>query len=146
MGATHVTVTIRNPAEPDRTWEALFLVDTGATDCLVPNTGWEAIGLQPRGQLRAFADGSEITAGITTAAIEFMHQIVGDTITSANTDGEIAVSKLTLVHPNASEQPPTVPSAGRIATQPPFEGIYAIDGSDWPGTICYPSHSSSGAR
>ena len=26
MGATHVTVTIRNPAEPDRTWEALFLV------------------------------------------------------------------------------------------------------------------------
>ncbi len=29
MGATHVTVTIRNPAAPDRTWEGLFLVDTG---------------------------------------------------------------------------------------------------------------------
>ncbi len=36
MGATHVTVTIRNPAAPDRAWEGLFLVDTGATDCLVP--------------------------------------------------------------------------------------------------------------
>ena len=36
MGATHVTVLIRNPAEPDRTWEGLFLVDTGATDSLVP--------------------------------------------------------------------------------------------------------------
>ena len=30
MGATHVTVTIRNPAAPDRTWEGLFLVDIGA--------------------------------------------------------------------------------------------------------------------
>ena len=29
MGAIHVTVGIRNPAEPDRVWEGLFLVDTG---------------------------------------------------------------------------------------------------------------------
>ena len=36
MGATHVTVTIRNTAAPHRSWEGLFLVDTGATDCLVP--------------------------------------------------------------------------------------------------------------
>ena len=25
MGATHVTATIRNPADPDRAWEELFL-------------------------------------------------------------------------------------------------------------------------
>ncbi len=31
MGATHVTVTIRNPADPERSWEGLFLVDTGST-------------------------------------------------------------------------------------------------------------------
>ena len=31
MGATHVTATIRNPAEPDRSWGGLFLVDTRAT-------------------------------------------------------------------------------------------------------------------
>ena len=36
MGATYVTAVVRNPAEPERTWEGLFLVDTGATDCLVP--------------------------------------------------------------------------------------------------------------
>ena len=41
MGATHVTVAIRNPAEPDRVWEGLFLVDTGATDCLVPRSSPE---------------------------------------------------------------------------------------------------------
>ena len=31
MGVTQVTVSIR-PAEPRRTWEALCVVDTGATD------------------------------------------------------------------------------------------------------------------
>ena len=36
MGTTQVTVAIRNPAEPDRVWEGLFIVDTGAVDCLVP--------------------------------------------------------------------------------------------------------------
>ena len=30
MGVTHVTVVIRNPADPEKTWEGLFLVDTGA--------------------------------------------------------------------------------------------------------------------
>lgn len=36
MGATHVTVAVCNPTNPERRVEALFLVDTGATDCLVP--------------------------------------------------------------------------------------------------------------
>ena len=27
MGVTHVTVVIRNPADPEKTWEGLFLVD-----------------------------------------------------------------------------------------------------------------------
>ena len=81
MGATHVTVTIRNPAEPDRTWEALFLVDTGATDCLVPRPCLEGIGLQPKGQrVYELANGQEITLDITTADIEFMGEIVGGTI------------------------------------------------------------------
>ena len=81
MGATHVTVTIRNPAEPDRTWEGLFLVDTGATDCLVPRPCLEDIGLQPKGQrVYELANGQEITLDITTADIEFMGDIVGGTI------------------------------------------------------------------
>ena len=44
MEATHVTVTIRNPAAPHRTWEGLLLVDTGATDCLVPRPHLESAG------------------------------------------------------------------------------------------------------
>ncbi|MCY3789895.1 MAG: hypothetical protein OXH63_14025 [Gemmatimonadetes bacterium] len=49
MGAMHVTVTIRIPAAPHRSWEGLFLVDAGATDCLVPRPHLEAIGLMPKG-------------------------------------------------------------------------------------------------
>ena len=81
MGATHVTVTIRNPAEPDRAWEGLFLVDTGATDCLVPRSCLEGIGLRPKGaRVYELADGHEIKMNITTADIEFMGEIVGGTI------------------------------------------------------------------
>ena len=81
MGATHVTVLIRNPAEPQRTWEALFLVDTGATDCLVPRPHLEAIGLAPKGRrVYGLADGRDVTFDVTTADIEFMGEIVGGTI------------------------------------------------------------------
>ncbi len=81
MGATHVTVTIRNPAAPERTWQSLFLVDTGATDSLVPRDELESIGLKAKGR-RSYelADGSELQMDITTADIEFMGEIVGGTI------------------------------------------------------------------
>ena len=81
MGATHVTVRITNPATPERFYEGLFLVDTGATDSLVPRPHLEAIGLKPRGQRTCeLADGSELVMDVTVAEIEFMGEIVGGTI------------------------------------------------------------------
>ncbi len=81
MGATHITVTIRNPADPDKFWEGLFLVDTGATDSLVPENCLASIGLRPKAQRTyELADGSEIKMDITTGDIEFMGEIVGGTI------------------------------------------------------------------
>jgi len=50
MGVIHASVVIRNPAEPDRAWEGVFLVDTGATDTLIPRPHLEGIGLKPRGR------------------------------------------------------------------------------------------------
>ena len=81
MGATQVTVTVRNPADPDRFWEGLFLVDKGAIDSLVPGPHLDAIGLKPEGK-RAYelADGNEIVMDVTIANIEFMGEIVGGTI------------------------------------------------------------------
>ena len=81
MGATRVTVRITNPAEPDRFWEGLFLVDMEATDSLVPRPHLEAIGLTPKGsRTYQLTDGSDLVLDVTTAEIEFMGEIVGGTI------------------------------------------------------------------
>ena len=89
MGATHVTVVIRNPAEPERVWEGLFLVDTGATDCLVPRKHLEAIGLLPRTQrIYGLADGSEIRLDVTGGEIQFMGETTWGTIVFGEDDAE----------------------------------------------------------
>ena len=89
MGATHVTVTIRNPADPDRSWEGLFLVDTGATDSLVPREALEGIGLTPRGtRTYVLADGSEIQFGIALAEIEFMGDYTGGPVIFGDDNAE----------------------------------------------------------
>ena len=77
MGETHVPGLIRNPAEPQRTWEGLFLVDTGASDCMVPRRYLEAIGLAPKGErVYQLADGSVVTVDTTAGQLEFMGEYV----------------------------------------------------------------------
>ena len=89
MGATQVTVTVKNPAEPRRAWEGLFLVDTGATDCLVPRKHLEAIGLVAEGQrVYGLADGSEISMDITVGRVEFMGSFTGVAIVMGDDDAE----------------------------------------------------------
>ena len=81
MGAIYVDVTIRNPADPQRSWTGKFLVDTGSFDSLVPSTRLEKIGLKPRGRREyVLADGKPVSLDITTAEIEFEGEIVGGTI------------------------------------------------------------------
>ena len=81
MGITRVNVRITNPAQPERSWEGPFLVDTGAIDCLVPRQHLDGIGLAPKGhRVYGLADGSRIRLDITTGDIEFMDEIVGGTI------------------------------------------------------------------
>ncbi|MCD4817352.1 MAG: clan AA aspartic protease [Candidatus Cloacimonetes bacterium] len=89
MGATHVTVRITNPADTNRFWEGLFLVDSGAFDSLVPKDKLEEIGIKPKGQRTyELADGTEIKMKIGTADIEFMGEIVGGTIIFGEPDTE----------------------------------------------------------
>lgn len=81
MGATYVDVTIRNPADPQRSWTGKFLVDTGAFDSLVPRVHLEEIGLEPRGRRDyVLADGKPVSLDITIAEIEFEGEVVGGTI------------------------------------------------------------------
>lgn len=89
MGITQVTAAVRNPARPRRLWEALFLVDTGAVDCLVPGKRLRALGLKPRGKRTyELADGTEVTLDVTVAEIEFMGETVGATVIYGPDDAE----------------------------------------------------------
>jgi len=89
MGAVHVTTTIRNPADPERFWEGLFLVDTGATDCMVPRCHLEAIGLAPKMQRTyELADGSPLRVDVTLGEIEFMGELAGGLIIFGDDDIE----------------------------------------------------------
>ena len=89
MGITHVNVTIRNPADPSRSWEGPFLVDTGAIDSLVPRSHLEAIGLAPRAQrVYETADGREVTMDVTTAEIELMGELTAGLVIFGDADAE----------------------------------------------------------
>ena len=81
MGAVHVTVTIRNPADSSRSRDGLFLVDTGTTDSLVPRSCISAIGIAPEGQrVYETADGREIRMDFARAYIEFMGDLTAGRI------------------------------------------------------------------
>lgn len=96
MGVTRVNVTVRNIADPDRSWTGLFLVDTGATDCLVPRELLEAIGLSPMTQRTyRLGDGRSLTFDVTQARLEFM--------------GESTAADVIMGEPNAE------PKIGRVA-------------------------------
>ena len=89
MGAAHVTVAVANPTNPDRRWEGLFLVNTGATDCYVPASRLREVGIEPSGQRTyELADGTEVALSVGVARVEFMGDIVGATVIFGKEDCE----------------------------------------------------------
>jgi hypothetical protein len=48
-GLTHVTTRVRPLGASKKFFEAEFLVDTGAVDCLAPATALKRIGVRPEG-------------------------------------------------------------------------------------------------
>ena len=87
MGRTKVTVKLGNPAAPERIYEALFLVDTGATDCLAPGEELRKIGVREEGRMAyELAAGQVKEYGYGLARIEFM--------------GEITAGRIVLGEPN----------------------------------------------
>ena len=77
MGTTHVQVTIRNPADLSRSWEGRFLVDTGATESVVPASALTGIGIRPRVRREyELADGRRQEFDVAGAELEFGREIV----------------------------------------------------------------------
>ena len=76
MGTTRVTVSLRVPGTTDVTYEAEFVVDTGATDCVAPASKLNAAGVRPVGSMTyQLADGSVHEYQVGIVQIEFMGEI-----------------------------------------------------------------------
>ncbi len=76
MGLTHVTVRLRSLSASNGTYEADFLVNTGATDCLAPRSELIAIGIQAVGRtVYELADGTLQEYPFGLVEIGFMGEI-----------------------------------------------------------------------
>ena len=76
MGLTYVTVTLRAAERSRKKYEALFLVDTGATDCMAPASSLQRAGIRRRGRMAyELADGSTAEYDFGLAEIEFMGEL-----------------------------------------------------------------------
>ena len=77
MGMIHVTTTVRNTSDPDRTWQGTFLVDTGASDCMVPRQHLESIGAKKMTtRTYELADGSEVEYDVAGVELEVLGDVV----------------------------------------------------------------------
>ena len=76
MGLTHVAVKLRN-RDSKHTFSANFLVDTGATDSMVPACELERIGIKPNGK-RTFelANGQLEKYEVAYAELSFMDETI----------------------------------------------------------------------
>ena len=92
MELTHVTVTLKGLGSPNGTYEADFLVDTGATDSfdsLAPAAELRKIGVQPVGTMvYELADGSIHEYQFGLVQIEFMGEITAGRVIFAPDNAE----------------------------------------------------------
>lgn len=73
MGLTHVTTKLLNFQMPQKGYEALFWVDTGATDSMAPADELEKIGIAKVGKMSyELADGTVKEYPFGLVQIEFM--------------------------------------------------------------------------
>jgi len=73
MGLTKVTARLTNPANVTKSFEALFLVDTRATDSMTPRDELQKLGIKEEGRMAyELADGSIKEYGFGLVRIEFM--------------------------------------------------------------------------
>jgi len=89
MGPTHVTVALKSLETPTDTYEADFLVDTGATDCLAPADKLRQIKVQPVGTMvYELADGTKHEHAFGLVEIRFMGEITAGRVVFGPDDVE----------------------------------------------------------
>ena len=97
MGLIHVTVSLKARQGARKKYEADFLVDTGATDCLVPAKYLEKAGITRRGKMiYELADGEKVEYDFGLAEIEFMGELTSGRVVfgPANAEPLLGVTAL----------------------------------------------------
>ena len=76
MGLTYVTVSLKPPGSTNGKYEAVFLVDTDASDTMAPASELARVGIEPTGKLTyELADGTLHEYPFGLAQIEFMGEV-----------------------------------------------------------------------
>ena len=76
MGMIHLDVSISVPGTTEPRYRSAFLVDTGATDTMVPASALNRVGIRSVGRHQyEMADGSRVEYEFGLAQIEFMDEI-----------------------------------------------------------------------
>jgi clan AA aspartic protease len=89
MRTTHVTVRLKALGPANGNYEANFLVDTGATDCLAPAAELRRIGVQPVGKMAyELADGTTKEYPFGLVEIGFMGEITAGRVIFGPDDAE----------------------------------------------------------
>ena len=89
MGLMYVTVSVRVPGATSAGYEALFLVDTGATDSMAPASRLTNAGILPVGRTAyELADGTVHEYQFGLAQIEFMGEVTAGRIIFGPNDAE----------------------------------------------------------
>jgi len=97
MGLTHVTVRLKAPGTQNGGYEALFLVDTGATDSMAPATELGRAGIHPVGRTTyELADGTVHEYSFGLAQIEFMGEITAGRVIFGPENAEPILGTLAL--------------------------------------------------
>jgi clan AA aspartic protease len=73
MGLTKVATKLTSMSDPARSYEAIFLVDTGATDSMAPSDDLEKLGIRKEGKMSyELPDGTVREYPFGLMRIEFM--------------------------------------------------------------------------
>lgn len=81
MGATYAKVKLTSLTSPAKTYTDQFLVDTGATDSVVPANRLKELGILPRGSMRyELADGRKVMFQFGLAEFEVMGRVTSGKI------------------------------------------------------------------
>ncbi len=98
MGLTHVTVSLKANQTAKEKYEADFLVDTGATDCLAPASALEKAGIVRRGKMTyELADGKKTVYDFGLVEIEFMGELTSGRVIFGPDDAEPILGVTALV-------------------------------------------------